>query len=317
MKLRYLSISALCFFIMACGGNGSSTDSGNGAPVREKSTESGLLKTAEAYYSTSIKSPAKLYDFFTDACKEVLSKDDFLGQIAIGTSMFEGMYGFKLSEVKFSNVRLSNVTENSGQSQADAVGPDGTALDSSEVVDWVYENGAWRTSNDCDLNEDGNADLGNSGSSSDSELRPAAEVKEEGIRESAIVGEVGTEFSLGGLPVLISAVEYFEDVDDDGTGSDFRIAVDLRVENRTGESKSAPSFEIACLPNGDTGSWYVDSTYDMYGELPDGSFMEGRLLLGVPAGCLEPVIRGQSQEWTMNGNEEVIDWSVPQSALAG
>ncbi len=157
--MRFISVAISVFLVASCGGSGSGNSRldlrGNGQ-AKVESPESSLLDRAESYYAASVENPAKLYDFFTAACREQLSKSDFAGQILLGSSLFESMYGFRLSDLEIKNVRAMNVTAASGQTQADAFAPDGSPIEASEVTDWVFEDGEWRTSNDCDFDDSGN-----------------------------------------------------------------------------------------------------------------------------------------------------------------
>lgn len=147
-------------------------------------------------------------------------------------------------------------------------------------------------------------------------LRPADEVLEEAERDDAIKGVLGEPVELIGLRLIVESIEYLEDVDGDGTRSDFRIVVSVRSENRTDEPLSNPDMSVVCSNTDETGSWYGDSTFKLYKELPPGTFDEGNLILGFPTGCADPLIRAQMSGVVMDGENWTADWVVPETALS-
>ena len=250
------------------------------------------------------------YQFLSKDCQSAVSKSEYNGQMLMASGMFESFLGVKLSDVKIGEVVTSNFSPGSGEVSIELLGPDGEQItDSSDATKYVYEDGGWRTT-DCESSSDDSGDTSSpvSETTFDGELRPADEIKEEELRSNATMATIGEAISFDDLDVLISSILYYDDVEDNGTEDDYRISLELRVENRTSETKMAPSFNVSCMPDGQTSSWYVDSTYDMYEELPTGSFLEGNLILGVPVGCNDPVVRLE------NYDAPSIDWALPTSA---
>jgi hypothetical protein len=301
--MKRLSIALLLTLLaVSCSGEASNSS--------QQNTEAGLRDAAISYFETFIKSPMNTYQFLSKDCQSVVSKSEYNGQMLMASGMFEAFLGVKLSDIKIGEVTTSNFTSGSGEVSIELLGPGGEQLtDSSDATKYVYEEGGWRTT-DCESSGDESDDTSSpvSETTFDGELRPADEIKEEELRSNATMATIGEAASFDDLDVLISAISYFDDVDDNGTDDDYRISLELRVENRTSETRSTPSFNVACMPAGQTSSWYVDSTYDMYGDLPTGSFLEGNLILGVPIGCIDPVVRIE------NYGASSIDWVVPTKA---
>lgn len=284
--------------------------SGGASNSSQPNTEVGLREAAIYHFETFIKSPMNTYQFLSKDCQSAVSKSEYNGQMLMASGMFESFLGVKLSDVKIGEVTTSDFSPGSGEVSIELLGPDGEQLtDSSDATKYVYEDDGWRTT-DCESSGDESDDTSSpvSETTFDGELRPADEIKEEELRSNATMATIGEPVSSDDLDVLISAISYFDDVDDNGTDDDYRISLELRVENRTSETRTAPSFNVACMPAGQTSSWYVDSTYDMYGDLPTGSFLEGNLILGVPVGCIDPVVRIE------NYDAPSIDWVVPVKA---
>lgn len=163
----------------------------------------------------------------------------------------------------------------------------------------------------CSGDDDGDAGGNSSG------LRPADEATEDANRDASIDGRIGEFVELDGLRLKVEEIRYLEDVEDDGTGSDFRIVLTVRSENPTDETLSNPDISVICGNTDETGSWYADSTFELYKELPPGTFDEGELVLGMPTGCEDPIIRAQMNGMFMEGDEPPdADWVVPEGALA-
>jgi hypothetical protein len=299
---RLSSILVLALLTVSCS-NGTSNSS-------HPNTEDGLREAATSHFNTFIKSPMNTYQFLSKDCQSAVSKSEYNGQMLMASGMFESFLGVKLSDVKIGAVVTSNFSPGSGEVSIELLGPDGEQItDSSDATKYVYEDGGWRTT-DCESSSDDSGDTSSpvSETTFDGELRPADEIKEEELRSNATMATIGEAISFDDLDVLISSISYYDDVEDNGTDDDYRISLELRVENRTSETKMAPSFNVSCMPDGQTSSWYVDSTYDMYEELPTGSFLEGNLILGVPVGCNDPVVRLE------NYDAPSIDWAVPTDA---
>lgn len=299
---RLTSSLLLTLLAVSCSGGASNSSQPN--------TEAGLRGAAIYHFETFIKSPMNTYQFLSKDCQSAVSKSEYNGQMLMASGMFESFLGVKLSDVKIGEVTTSNFSPGSGEVSIELLGPDGEQIiDSSDATKYVYEDGGWRTT-DCESSSDESDDTSSpvSETTFDGELRPADEIKEEELRSNATMATIGEAIASDDLDILISAISYYDDVDDNGTDDDYRISLELRVENRTSETKTAPSFNVSCMPDGQTSSWYVDSTYDMYEELPTGSFLEGNLILGVPIGCMDPVVRIE------NYGASSIDWVVPAKA---
>lgn len=123
------------------------------------------------------------------------------------------------------------------------------------------------------------------------ELRPADEVLAERDAADAVVGVVGEPVSMeDGVLVTVLGIEVNPDWVP-GEAWQATHLVDVRAENPTGEDSTAPELQLVCTDNPESGSWMASSTYDMYGELPAGSFIEGQLDLSMPDGPESGVAR--------------------------
>jgi len=149
------------------------------------------------------------------------------------------------------------------------------------------------------------------------DLRPADEATEDANRSASIDASIGEFVELDGLRLNIEAIRYLEDVEDDGTGSDFRIVLTVRSENPTNQELNNPDISVVCANTDEAGSWYADSTFELYKELPPGTFDEGELILGMPAGCEDPVVRAEvNNVIVMDGDDPpAADWAIPEEAL--
>lgn len=129
-------------------------------------------------------------------------------------------------------------------------------------------------------------------------------------------GEIGEPVDLGdGLAITVSSIEYHDDVDDDGTGNDFRIAVHVLAENTSDEEISVPDANTVCSNTDETSGSYVDSTFGLNGEMPSDTFEEGELFLGVLIGCEDPVVRfAVTGVYLADDPPPSVDFAVPAEA---
>lgn len=284
-----------------CGG-------GNGSQVNDSPTEEGLMRAARADAEALLEAPASMYNRLSNACRESMTREDFTGQMILGIGMLEGFYGFKLDDLTIGDVKIRDFTLSSADVSVQLLDPDGEELGSDDYSTWIFEEGEWR-STDCE-SMSGDDDSSAPSDTVGGELRPADEVSEENARADATEGTVGGgAVKVGDIDVTVTSVNFESDVEGDGTGNAFRIAVDVRAENRSTEDLASPELTVRCA-SGDDGSWYVDSTYTMYDPLPSGTYADGTLMLGVPPDCVEPVIFASDF-----GSGDAALWPVPASAL--
>ena len=113
--------------------------------------------------------------------------------------------------------------------------------------------------------------------------------KSEAERDAISVLSLGDSYTLSdsywdnGVIIIVSNIE----VHPDWSGEKWSPAFSVRVRavNPTSDDRSAPELKTHCGdPNKfrDEGSWYAGSTYEMYGELPAGTYTEGNLDLAYP-----------------------------------
>lgn len=106
-------------------------------------------------------------------------------------------------------------------------------------------------------------------------------------RDRATTGSVGQVFDLGsGISVTVNSIAF--------APRGGALSADVRVDNRSGTGASGPVFEIRCAGSTNGGNWLADSTYDMYGTIPSGSYESGTLNLLLP------------------GDKQVSDSNVPE-----
>lgn len=260
----------------------STSDDGEGG------SENDLIEQVRAHAEAFVERPGSVYDSFIAACKENLTREEFAGQMLLGTGMFEQMYGVAITDLSVGEVSVRNFAPTSAEVSLELLTPEGDPIADNEYTVWVFEDGAWK-STDCDdgISADGSAA---SGDTVTGELRPAGEVSEEQKRSAATVGAVGGQaVEIAGVYLAVASISLESVVDGDGTDNAYRVAVQVRAENRTTDDLTAPELMVRCA-DGKDGSWYADSTYPMYGDLPSGTFAEGVLMLGVPTGCQDPVV---------------------------
>ena len=255
------------------------------------------------HFSNFLKNPASTYDMLTRECRQLVSRADWGVQVAMGIGMLESFYEVDFNDIRVGEVEVRDVDQDSGQAAVTMLDSDGNLVGSAdEFTTYLYEDGTWR-STDCGVETD------TSSATVDGELLPAGQVEEDRARGKSTDGEVGVAYDFGDLSVEVSSIEYYDDVDDNGTDDDYRIALEVRTENRSTEDTSNPELKVFCADGTDSG-WYADSTFEMYGDLPSGSYSEGTLVLGVPLGCSDPVVRAS----TFAGTGETVDWTIPESA---
>lgn len=235
--------------------------------------------------------------------------------MAMASSLMEGMFGVKASDLRIGKITTRNVTETAGEVAVEVLDKEGKPFDEGgpDFSEFVYEDGDWR-STDCESM----SDAFDSGSGPDDapsatettfagELVPADEAKERAEREASARGVIGEPATIDGLSVVVSSISFRETLTDEDA---YTVNVAVRVENRTGEDKSTPQMTAVC-EDGSSGSWYADSTFDPYRSLPSGSYSEGNLILSVPRDCVNPVVRAKA---FMSFEEGAVDWAIPASA---
>jgi hypothetical protein len=152
-----------------------------------------------------------------------------------------------------------------------------------------------------------------SGGDFDGELRPADEVTaetQEATGKGPITGEIGESYEMADGQILtVTSIELHPDATNDGP-FDRTHVVNVRVENRTEETLFAAEGAIYCEGSDDNGPWFGDSTYDQYGDLPTGAFIEGDLILGIRSDepdCTNPVVQFEADNFiTFEGEDRTI-----------
>lgn len=116
------------------------------------------------------------------------------------------------------------------------------------------------------------------------ELRPAAEVIQEQASDGAIAGEFGQSYELNdGVVVTVNSIE---------SKGVTKRAVNVRVENPTGQDAYTPMMAVYCSNVEEPGDYWSESTIGIGDDLPAGSFREGVLEVSKPNGnCDDPVFR--------------------------
>lgn len=279
---------------------------GGGAGVTQPATEEGLRAAVAGWATAFIENPASTYGMLSAECRKEVTRSEWAGQMLFAVGMLQSFFEVELSDLSVGEVKVRNVTATMGEASVALLDASGNPVgDEGDYTAYVYEDGMWR-STDCG-GEDGTT---TDGPPVTGDLLPAGEVGEARTREESVDGALGESYDLGPLSVVVSAIEFDTAVDDNGTDDAYRIAVTIRTENRTSDDTTNPEAHVMCL-DGNDGSWYADSTFELYGDLPSGSFSEGVLILGVPDGCSEPVVRVEA----FSADDVIVDWVVPASAM--
>lgn len=148
-------------------------------------------------------------------------------------------------------------------------------------------------------------------------LRPAGEVLAEQAMDDAV--DVGASATVDPLNVTIT--DMTAAADDGG----FRLAVTMRVENRSDEAQSAPEMGIVCTGNPDEGGYQADSTMIAGEELPPGTFIDATQYLLLPGDsriegedvpvCVEPAVVVVEGVGMFIGEQPSASWRIPPGVL--
>lgn len=144
MKLLIGGAIAAAALAVACGGGDDS----------QPATEDGLRSVAQAANEELwTGDPKEAYRYFTAECRDQLSYGEFAGQLAFGKAFLAGWMQIEVDDIEVEAVEVRNVADGHGEtltklrSKAD---PDlNLNSDEDEWTPWVYEDGAWRSAN-CD-----------------------------------------------------------------------------------------------------------------------------------------------------------------------
>lgn len=162
---------------------------------------------------------------------------------------------------------------------------------------------------------------GDDDSSNGGALRPADEVLGERAADDAADALLGDSVELEDVTVTVTDLVV--------GGDDFGpwLEVTVRAENR-GEDTSNPYLAIVCNGSVEEGGWQADSTYDLNGELPGGSFNEGVVNLLLPEDprtqdpvpeCATPAVVRVTMNggFVMDGDEgSTVDYPVGDDVVA-
>jgi hypothetical protein len=284
---RVLLAAALPIFgvLTSCGGS-----AGSGPATAE-----GLEKAARKMMELALNDPAELYEYMSADCKASMTRAEYRVKAALGKAMLDTM--FEGVDVTIGDVTTRNVTATEGEAAVE-VRFDGEAMGSADSYEkFVYEDGAWRTT-DCDAASggDGAAGTGEASSGADAaageemstiddagqppetvggELRSSdAVLADEAVQ--GVSGQFGSPVALEGVGVTVSSPAV--GTDDVGPW----LEVDVRVENRRTESLSLVAVELFCAGNPEGGGWQYESTFDPMETVPSGSYSEGTMRLLLP-----------------------------------
>ncbi len=142
--------------------------------------------------------------------------------------------------------------------------------------------------------------------------------KSEAERSTVTVLALGESFQSNfwnweGLVMSINDIEIAYSGSGEYESAYFKVQV--RAENPTSESIYLNDISVHCAEEGKfdlEGSWYATGTYDMYDDLPAGSFHEGELHLTLPEGACNEywvVIDDGESEY---GGAGYIAWIAPE-----
>lgn len=149
------------------------------------------------------------------------------------------------------------------------------------------------------------------------ELRPAGEVLAERVIDGAL--PFGESASVGQHTVTVSSAETAPD------SGGFRLAVQLRVENSSGEEHFPPEVSIVCSGNADRGGSQADSTMKGTDRLPPGTFIEATQYLLLPGdsritgqpvpACAEPAVIVVEWCCSWSGDRPGASWQIPAGVI--
>lgn len=123
----------------------------------------------------------------------------------------------------------------------------------------------------------------------------------------------GRPAAVGGLRLTLSNPRPGWDlVPDPVSGDGATVELVARSENPTGRKARNPDVEVYCA-DGRGGGRYAQSRWKPDAALAAGSFMEGRLVLGVPLGCADPEVR--AADWHRHWEIDTR-WPLPLDMLS-
>lgn len=118
-----------------------------GGDASSPATAEGLEQAAREIVELTLDNPADLYDLLSADCKASLTRTQWDAQAAMAKVFIDAL--LEGGELTIGDVTTRNVTETSGEAAVQALF-DGEDLGSSEeFTAYVYEDGAWRTT-DCE-----------------------------------------------------------------------------------------------------------------------------------------------------------------------
>ena len=296
------------------GGSGSASGGGSTKVAKQPATAEGLKAAVKAMAEALLKSPASTYDYQTAECRSKMTRADYAAQMIMAQLFLEGLAKVKMSEMHVGEVTVRNVTATTGEGTVELLDATNKPIgDSSSYTTYVYEDGTWLNSECQSSGSSSSGDSGSTGSDTTigGDLISTNEAAEREHRKASSNAEIGSTAILDGMTILVSSVTFGESFDDPTLSEPYNIKVQVRVENRTGETHNIPELKVVCA-DGTSGSWSSDGTYSAFSDLGSGTFAEGTLSLGVPRDCVEPLIRAQT---TMFTDAALVDWVIPADAL--
>jgi hypothetical protein len=163
-RLFPLAIAAL--LIAACGG--SSTDAGS------QPTEEGLKASVRISTEAALSSKFKVaYAYLSEDCRSRVSLGDFAGLLMMGTAFLSGMSDIDPKDLRVGEIEVTKLSDTSGTIRAELRTGDGTvftSLEDSDPIEWVYEEGGWKTTDCEDFESDGDLGFGTESAPDCSEL---------------------------------------------------------------------------------------------------------------------------------------------------
>ena len=142
MRRRLVSLACVAVSLVAV-----SCGSGGG---EQPATEDGLKQAAKASTEALIAGDGEAsYEFLSAECKQRWGVGDWSANVQAGLLLAQG-FGVDLGEATAGEVKVRNVTLTSGEASVDIVTASGDPLfgeqSGESFNEWVYEDGAWRTS---------------------------------------------------------------------------------------------------------------------------------------------------------------------------
>jgi hypothetical protein len=136
--------------LVSCGGG-----SGTKTPATEEGLREAVRIATDAVYSGNAN---KGYRFLSNACRDKLSLSEFTGYLMFGKAFLEGFSGEDLGNLRVGKIEVRNLSGDRAETRHEVLTSDDltfSALDEGSWIEWVYEDGGWKSTDCEELDESG------------------------------------------------------------------------------------------------------------------------------------------------------------------